>query len=138
MTRYFVTPAEAGLLKAIDEMDSTAIHQLASTIRVTPGEAIDISKSLEGKDFAIFDESHRMVHLTGEGRHVRHLLQRQSALPFSATASTPNDDLVLVADKESPDDEREETMQRLGAEDLEKAIEKELEQLQMKNSSRKE
>ncbi|HKZ80000.1 MAG TPA: hypothetical protein VJ124_17130 [Pyrinomonadaceae bacterium] len=138
MTRYAITPAEAGLLKAIDERGLSAIHQLSSTTRITPAEAINISRSLESKDFAIFDESRRMVHLTDEGRYVRQLLQRQTDGPFSTTSVAPEEDFVLIEEKALQDDDRLDALERFAKEDLDSAIERELQQLRQEKLSRKE
>jgi DNA-binding MarR family transcriptional regulator len=134
--RYSITPPEASVLAKIDENGLTALHQLSATIRITPGEALGILKGLQSKNFAVLDESDRMVSLTNEGRRVRRLLERQGDVPFSALRMTPREDLVAVAEKEN--DNAEEALESLTAEALDDALDKALQQLRQQNVGRKE
>jgi len=79
-----------------------------------------------------------MVHLTDEGRYVRQLLQRQTDGPFSTTSVAPEEDFVLIEEKALQDDDRLDALERFAKEDLDSAIERELQQLRQEKLSRKE
>lgn len=123
--QYILTPAEANIISSIRN-DEATIYEITTATQLTPSEALEVLGRLRDRNLVELMQDDRMAKLTDEGQYVRMSIERQGRQPFpSASSAGP-----VVIRSESETTESRRAFEELAPEDLDLALDSELQKLE--------
>ena len=123
--QYVLTPAEADIIASIHN-DEATIYEITTSAQLTPSEVLHVLTNLRDRNLVILMQDDRLARLTDKGQHVRLLLERQERQPFPSSSSA--EQVVISGESETTNARR--TLEELAPEDLDLALDSELQKLE--------
>jgi DNA-binding MarR family transcriptional regulator len=124
--QYILTPTEADVLLAIRSNDEATIYEITTAVRLTPSEAMSVLTQLRDRNLVELVQDDRVARLTEQGRHVCLELERMVKRPYSSGQEAP----VVIVSEEGAVSASRKAYEELQPEDLEVALDSELEKLE--------
>jgi cation transport regulator ChaC len=126
MEQYVFTPLEEEVLSSIHNDDHVSIYEITTATRLSPSEALEVLDHLRERNLVRLMENNRQAQLTGEGRHVRELIERQKNQPFSGSGPAQ----VVVTSIENETGASRKAFEELPPEELDLALDSEIQKLE--------
>ena len=132
MEQYVLTSPEAEILSTIHNDDLATIYEITTATRLTPSEALEVLNGLRERNLIRLIQDDRLVQLTDEGRHVRMLIERQEKQNFSTVAG--HAPVIVISGEDTPSASRK-AIEELEPEELDLALDSELEKLEQQEAA---